>query len=97
MPTNPSRRNGVHLKQSKSEPIPARLAAEAGNVELTTPGFWMTYAEVCQLFGESRHTLNKWRKRTELEFPVALVKPNGQLMFRRAEVAAFISRLAVAA
>ena len=64
--------------------------------DLTEPHTWMSYEQVCVLLGESRHTLNKWRRRPELNFPPALRKPNNHLMFRRSDVAAFISNLEVA-
>lgn len=96
MSTNPSRRNGAHLTLTPSTE-PAAPACPSSVLDLTNPANWMSYSEVCELFGESRHTLNKWRKREGLGFPAARVKPNGHLMFRREEIAAFLNTLAVAA
>ncbi len=76
---------------------PSTTKVDPTDVTVTTLGTWMTYAEMCELLGETRHTLNKWRKRTDLDFPTALRKPNGQLLFRRADVAAFIASFEVAA
>lgn len=89
MATNPSRRNGAANKsKTKVDPTDATI---------TELGAWMTYEQVCELLGETRHTLNKWRKRPELKFPPALRKPNGKLLFRRTDVAAFVATLEVAA
>lgn len=61
--------------------------------DLTTTdlGAWMSHASVCQLLGESRSTVDKWRARGV--FPKGLRKPNGKVMFRRNDVAAFIAGL----
>lgn len=51
----------------------------------------MSLDEVCELFGETRSTLDKWRARGV--FPTGVRKPNGRVMFRREDVAAFIESL----
>jgi hypothetical protein len=89
MKNNPSRR---HKAQTRS---PAHL--DPADVSITHDGAWMTYAQLCELVGESRHTLNKWRARPDVQFPLARRKPNGKLLFHRPDVAAFLASLEVAA
>lgn len=89
MTNNPSRRNGAHTKSARPN--------DPADITVTQLGTWMTYADICDLLGETRNTLNKWRKRPEVGFPAGIRKPNGQLMFRRADIAAFIATLEVAA
>ena len=71
-----------------------RLAAYDPS-DLTAPSTWMSMMQVCELLDESRSTIDKWRARGT--FVTAVRKPNGKLMFRRADVADFIARLEEAA
>jgi hypothetical protein len=89
MTSNPSRRNGAHTKSARPN--------NPDDLTVTELGTWMTYAEVYELLGETRDTVNKWRKRPEVRFPSGVRKPNGKLMFRRSDIAAFIGTLEVAA
>lgn len=95
--TTPASSQGSRVERAgAASPGPsAQLVAESP-AALTEAQTWMSYEQVCDLLGESRHTLNKWRRRPELNFPAALRKPNNHLMFRRADVAAFIANLEVA-
>jgi predicted DNA-binding transcriptional regulator AlpA len=55
---------------------------------------FMTMTEVCELLDETRSTIDKWRARGL--FPKARRKPNGNLMWVRSDVVAFIDGLEVA-
>ena len=72
-------------------------------VALTTVGEWMTVEEVCALIpqrkGEplARSTLDGWRVRDENPFPAPKRLPNRNLLYRRAEVAAWLDGLPEAA
>lgn len=56
---------------------------------------FMSMTEVCELLDETRSTIDKWRAKGV--FPKARRKPNGNLMWLRADVIAFIEGLEVAA
>jgi predicted DNA-binding transcriptional regulator AlpA len=74
-----------------------RIAAlqPATDLTLTQLGTWMSMDDVCALLGESRSTIDKWRRRGV--FPKGTRKPNGRVMFRRPDVATFLNELEVAA
>ena len=63
----------------------------------TAPGAWMTVEEVCDLLGETRSTLDKWRKRPEVGFPVPKRMPNATIRYSRAAMSAWLDGLADAA
>lgn len=70
----------------------ADLRATSGpNLADTLAGTWMSLDEVCELLGETRSTLDKWRARGA--FPAGVRKPNRRVMFRREDVASFIESL----
>lgn len=64
------------------------------DLTLTLADTWMNHAELCALLGETRSTVDKWRRRGLV---TGYRKPNGRVMFKRADVARFISALEVAA
>ncbi|WP_206330565.1 AlpA family transcriptional regulator [Modestobacter sp. KNN46-3] len=66
-------------------------------VTLTTVGEWMNVEEVCELVGVSRSTLDDWRKRDVNPFPAPRKLPNRSLRYRRADVAAWLDALPLAA
>ena len=78
--TSPSRRRTTAIR-----------IASGPDLIATTPGAWMSVPDVCALLDESRSTIDKWRTRGV--FPAGVRKPNGRVMFRRDDVAAFVDGL----
>jgi hypothetical protein len=99
--TNPSMRASKRALNTKT--AKSAQAAKSANTDstsllaATSPDYWLTYDEVCNVVHETRHTVNKWRKRPEVGFPAPHVKPNRQLLFKRADILAWLETLAVAA
>ena len=65
--------------------------------DLTAPGEWMTVEEVCELLDVARSTLDGWRKRDDSPFPAPKRLPNRSILYRRAQVAAWLDGLLEAA
>ena len=66
-------------------------------VALTTVGEWMSVEDVLELLGVARSTLDGWRKRDAHPFPAPRRLPNRNVLYRRAEVAAWLDALPMAA
>ncbi|SNR39080.1 helix-turn-helix transcriptional regulator [Blastococcus mobilis] len=71
-------------------------------VQLTTVGEWLTVDDVCELLRTpdgplSRKTLDKWRARAVAPFPAPRRLPNRSVRFLRADVAAWLDALPLAA
>ncbi len=77
--------------------MPRNNAPKPPLTDLTAPGEWMTVEGVCALIGVARSTLDGWRKRPVNPFPAPKRLPNRNVLYRRAEVAAWLDELPEAA
>lgn len=83
----------VHTVHAMSTTPKRRDAAALVPAEVLAGNPFMSMDDVCTLLGETRSTIDKWRARGL--FPNARRKPNGNLMWGRSDVVAFIESLEV--
>jgi len=87
--TTTFRRSPAKAKTTTTAKPDESAASRTGNAEVIELTAWWTYEQVCTYVGETRHTVNKWRKSPERDFPKAFRAPNGSLRFKAADVVAW--------